>query len=143
MTAFTIDNVGPTGANGAAALLSWRAVNYGGTTSQRFLFRRYVDLAVSAVETPSKTPISTAGVLRNLLVGGDAAIGGGVSATYTVRVNGVDTALTVTLSSGTQSGSDTTHSVSVSPGDQVSLSTLTSGTNGSNMFPAAALEFAP
>ena len=143
MTAFTVDNVGPTGANGAAALLAWRSLNYGGTTSTRYLHRRFVDLAVSSSETPSKIPLSSAGVLRNLLVGGDNSIGGGTSVAYTVRVNGVDTALTVTLSSGTQSGSDTAHSVSVASGDVASLSTLTSATNSSNIFPQAVVEFAP
>jgi hypothetical protein len=61
--------------------------------------------------------------------------------TVTLRVNGVDTALTVSISAsgGARVVSDTTHSVAVSAGDKISwknVSTTTSGTCSANSITA-------
>jgi hypothetical protein len=68
-----------------------------------------------------------AGTLSNLCM---SAIGGNFTGnlTVTVFVNGVSTALTVTVNSGSATGSDGTHTVAVNKFDQVSVSfTVTTG----------------
>jgi peptidoglycan/xylan/chitin deacetylase (PgdA/CDA1 family) len=72
--------------------------------------------------TEIRVPISRAGWLKNLRVRQRVASGAaGRTDIYTVRVNGVDTALTCTLDNATV-GSDLVHSAFVSPGDLVSVS---------------------
>lgn len=55
------------------------------------------------------------------------APGAGTSRTFTVRKNGVDTALTLTISNTATTGADTTHSFTVAAGDRVSISSTVSG----------------
>jgi hypothetical protein len=76
-------------------------------------------------EDKATTPWSGAGTFSNLVIHLPTALG--VSTVFTLRVNGVSTALTVSLGAAATDGSDTTHSVSVSAGDRVSLQCL--GTN--------------
>lgn len=71
----------------------------------------------------------TAGTLQNLYLHMTTAPAAGTSRTFTVNVNGVDTGLTVTISSGT-TGSDTTHTVHVAAGDLVCMHETTSGSPG-------------
>ena len=81
-----------------------------------------------ATETPGATfLILRNGVLRNLVVTSKAAPGAGQTFIYTVRVNGVATALTVTLSGAAAvNGSDLVNSVRVVVGDRVSVQLVTS-----------------
>lgn len=66
-----------------------------------------------------------AGTLRNLFVSHQAAVGNGNSIVYTVRVNGVNTTLTVTLASGAiAQASDLVNTVAVAQGDRVTLSAV-------------------
>jgi hypothetical protein len=60
-----------------------------------------------------------AGVIKNMTVMLTAAPGGAASRTFTLRVNGVSTALTVTISAGATTGEDTVHSVEVSRNDRL------------------------
>ena len=140
MTAFAIDNVGPTGPPGASTILSWRSDNYGNTTSPRFLHSRYCFANATASESQSKIPVK-AGTLRNLVISVDTALGG-ISVTYTIHVNGVATALTATLAAGATQALDTTHTVAVADGDSVSCETVSSGASSTNNSPSAILEFA-
>jgi len=74
--------------------------------------------------------VTRAGVLRNLYIQQRVSNGAGVTNTFTVRKNGVDTALSAAITNGTQ-GEDTSNEVSVAAGDQISLKLVTSTTNPS------------
>lgn len=72
--------------------------------------------------------VSTSGTLNNLYISLSSALTGG-SYTICLYQNGNPTSLSVTISSGSSSGSDTTHSVSLSAGDLVCLRCTPSGTS--------------
>src|SRR6266853_3709972 len=74
------------------------------------------------------SPWPVVGTFRNWVISTDVAPGVGKTCTYTVRKNGVDTALTVTLSGTQTTGSDLTHSVSVALGDHLVLKKNGNGT---------------
>jgi hypothetical protein len=64
------------------------------------------------------------GMLKNLYVKADVAPGAGKSLTITVRKNGTDSAVTVTLSGASQvSGSDLVNTLSVAAGDELEIKT--------------------
>lgn len=74
------------------------------------------------------TPAIRTGTLQNLRV---RTISGNVSvanATFTVQVNGADTAITCTIASGASSASDLTHTAAVNVGDLVSVKITGNGT---------------
>jgi len=84
----------------------------------------------------------TDGTFTNLLITLAGAPGTGKSWTFTVRKNGVDTALSVVISDTATTGRDTTHSVAVAPGDLLSLKSVPSGTpSASGWLITVALEF--
>ena len=85
---------------------------------------------VSATEVDRQIPIPCDGTLSKLTIETDT--GPGTSKTYviTLRKNGSDTALTLTLSNTETSGADNTNSVSVSAGDLICFSVV--GTAGAN-----------
>lgn len=64
-----------------------------------------------------------AATLRNFRVFASAGFGTGGPTVWTVRVNGVDTALTTTINANASpyAGADSTHSVAVSAGDKVAI----------------------
>ena len=66
------------------------------------------------------------GTLRNLRVKGQTAPGSGQTHTFTVRKNGVDTGLAVTLSGSVTSGANLTTSISVAAGDVLTLKEVAS-----------------
>lgn len=75
--------------------------------------------------------------LNNLRANASAAFAAGQSNVVTVRKNGADTALTVTLDNANQKNSDTTHSVTFSSGDLFSLKSVTSATAGTKYYNAS------
>ena len=83
-------------------------------------------------------PPGISGTLRNLRVSADAIAS---QAVYTILVNGIATALTVTLAASATSGVDSTHSVTVGPMDVVSCQTVTSAAEAGSVFPSAAVDF--
>lgn len=72
---------------------------------------------LSSSATQARTPVAIPGSIANLEVNFPTAVVTG-SYAITLQVNGVDSALTLTISSGNRA-SDTTHSVSVVAGDDV------------------------
>lgn len=67
--------------------------------------------------------------MQNLIVNVDNAPGAGNSWAFTIRKNGVDTALTVTVSGGSAtSATDLTDQVSFAPGDLISMKLVSVGT---------------
>ena len=67
------------------------------------------------------------GILKSLTARARVASGAGKSVTYTLRKNGVPTAMVVTLADTTTSNQDTTHSVAVAAGDDISVIATVSG----------------
>lgn len=74
------------------------------------------------------------GVLKGLRVKTSAAPGAGQAYTFTVRKNGTDTALTVTIAESAISGADVAHTVAVVDGDVLTLKQVASdGTPNTNV----------
>lgn len=86
-------------------------------------------------ESKSELIVSRAGVLRDLAVSLASAPGAGSSNTITVRKNGSDTLLTVTISESDRSGVDTTNVIEVAAGDRLTAARTAAGT------PAASRSF--
>ena len=80
-----------------------------------------------ALVTEVKFAVTRPGTIRNLRVQVATAGTGAATVTYTVRKNGVDTALTCTLANTASGGaSDLVHSFTVVAGDQISISIVKS-----------------
>jgi hypothetical protein len=88
-------------------------------------------------------PWAASGTLRNLIVKLSTAPGSGKSFVFTVRVNGVDSGVTVTIADTDTTARDITNSVSVSAGDYVSLKAVPSGTptSAGADYPQLCIEF--
>ncbi len=71
--------------------------------------------------------IPAPGSIKNLRIQLSTAPGVGESAVFTVRKNGIGTAMTVTISDTSTKGSDLLHSISVVPEDMVEVSCISSG----------------
>ena len=65
--------------------------------------------------------VTRAGTLLNMFVMQNGTSTSANNVVYTLLVNGVATALTVTIAGNVATASDTTHAVAVSQGDQLSL----------------------
>lgn len=83
-----------------------------------------------------------AGRLKRLYVTCVAPPTGG-SCIFTVRVNGVDTALTLTVLAGVSSGSDLVNSVVVAAGDRISMKCVATATSATMTFPVLSMAFVP
>lgn len=79
--------------------------------------------AANATEANRQCIVSTSGTLKNLYVATSTTQPAGGALTFTLRKNGSDTALTLSIPASTAAGafSDTTNAVSVSAGDLLSL----------------------
>lgn len=86
----------------------------------------------NAPSSPVTLRASRAGTFSNFRVMHNLT-GTGGDITYTLRVNGVDSALSVTLTAGTANGADLVHSVVVSQNDMLDL----------RVSKAAAIEYSP
>jgi hypothetical protein len=71
------------------------------------------------------------------------AVGNGNSVVYTVRINGVNTALTVTLATNVVvQASDLTHTAAVAQGDLITLQAVKAASIGNGaILPSATMEF--
>lgn len=72
--------------------------------------------------------ISSTGTFKSLIVSLNQAPGAGNSYTFAARKDGVDTAVTCTISDASTSCSDLTNSFAVSPGERVSIGSIPSST---------------
>jgi hypothetical protein len=100
-------------------MIQWGNDSISGTTTTRFMTPGYGDATARTTEIQFKAP--KAGTLRNLFVHANVTAGNGNNIVYTVRINGVDSTLTVTLASTSADASDTTHAPTVAQGDLISL----------------------
>jgi hypothetical protein len=81
------------------------------------------------------------GTFRNLRVEIDTAPGGGKSWVFVVRINGVDSAMTVTIADSATVGTDTSNDIAVSEGDVLTLKCTGSGTPAVSVIHKIAVEF--
>jgi hypothetical protein len=65
--------------------------------------------------------VTRAGTLKNMFVMQNGPSTSANNVVYTLLVNGVATALTVTIAGNVATGSDTTHTVAVAQGDQLTI----------------------
>lgn len=121
-------------------LFSSRSTSLAATSATRYL-NPFAAGGFQTTESSASSPVSAPGTLRNLAVTLTAAPGVGISAIYTIAVNGTPSALTCTISSAGVSASDTTHNVTVSAGDVISLVRTTSGGSPATGITIVALEF--
>jgi hypothetical protein len=121
--------------------LIFGAGNLSSTTVSRYLFPGYSDsmAQVTAVQFRVARP----GTLRNLRVRHNIPGGNGNNIVYTVRKNGAPSAITTTLASTANDGSDLVNTVGVAAGDLIDIIvTKAAGIAGSPRDVTASLEFA-
>jgi hypothetical protein len=131
VTTLILNKPGSAGTDGVSTLLPFGSSTFGGTTSPCFIDPWYLEGACSTTEQTIVVPAGTISGLRVFML----AIASNV--TFTIRVNGADTALTVTITAGGTTAVDSTHSVVVNAGDQVSLKSVTSAADSSVAYPSA------
>lgn len=89
-------------------------------------------VAPTSTESDVPCPMPRSGIFNGLYVKTQNNVGGsGQTSTYTLRINGSDTALTCSISSGSASGSDSTHTASYSAGDKLTIKVVNSATTSS------------
>lgn len=113
------------------------------TTGTQYLAAMGRSSAALTVEAFTLIPIAVSGTFRNFRVKLPAAPGSGVTRTFTVRKNAVDTALVVTISGTSQTlGSDTSNDVTFAAGDTISIKhVVTGGTAAAATTGGFSLEF--
>lgn len=89
------------------------------TTTTRYLVPSGPNVAAPTAAVQFRMP--AAGTIRNLRVRINGTAGNGNNVVYTLRVNGVATALTCTIASTTADGSDLTNTVTVAAGDLIDI----------------------
>lgn len=97
----------------------------------------------NATEVNVQQVVPAAGSISGLQAYLFGVPGGAASWTITLRKNGVDTALTTTVTGGAAQGSDTTHSVAVAKGDLISLRLTPAGTPSTLGYYTVAVAFTP
>lgn len=98
----------------------------GGSTT-RYSFINDLNQFWGTTEGTQTVKWSVAGTFSNFAVEMDYAPGSGITVTYTLRVNGADTSVVVTISGTNTTGSDTTNSASIAVGDVLSIKRTVSG----------------
>ena len=102
-----------------ASILGWGAGKVGSSTTVRFLYPWYSESVAEVVESGISS--SKNGELQHLRIRHIIPAGNGEIITYTLRVAGVDTGLSVDLASDQPYGEDISTIVSVSQGDLLSI----------------------
>jgi hypothetical protein len=120
---------GTTGAQGPASQVVGGGTAAGGTLGTNAFMGMFTS-GSSTTEAQVQQSMPIAGTLKNFTIRLDAALAGGTSIAYTVRKNGVATALTctITTASAALSCSDVTHTAAFVAGDLISIGTLRTGT---------------
>lgn len=102
------------------ALLCWGGnVGAAAQAAERWGSPATAALAVDALE--GRIEVCSPGRLKKLRVRRTTAVAGGTSVVYTVRVNGVNTGITITITAGQTVGQDLTNQAAVAPGDVVEI----------------------
>ena len=127
--------------NASAAVLGFGANNLTATTTTRYLFPWFSDN--QAETTPTQYRLPRAGTLRNFRVRHNLPAGNGGAIVYTVRIEGVATALTISMASTDSDGSDLVNTVAVAAGARIDIEvTKAAGIGASPINIEASLGFA-
>lgn len=101
-------------------------------------------VASSATEADHQIMVPVAGVLKNLRAAATTAVGGGATATVTVRVNGADTPISVSIANAQGTNIQTDSDViAVSAGDLVVINAATDNAGAPASTVLASVEFLP
>jgi hypothetical protein len=112
---------GPAGPAGAGGTFTWGNDNIGAAADTRYLSPGR-GVTASLMPVIYQVPVPRAGFVRNLVVRHNSAAGNGNNVVYTVLLNGVATALTVTVPTGVVAQAiDIVNSVPVAQGDRLEL----------------------
>ena len=117
------------------SVLIWGNSNVSATTGTRYMSPGYTDATAGTTALQFRVP--TAGTLKNLYIRQNTAAGNGNAIVYTVRKNGVLTALTASVASTDTDGSDVIHTVDVAQGDLLDIEVykaISLGTSPSNIL---------
>jgi len=101
------------------AVLAFGSKTVAATAGPRYLAPWSSDTLAQKIETGIRVP--RGGTLRDLRVAHGRPAGNGGAITYTVRVNGWDSALIVAVASSNPLGTDTAHSAIVAAGDVITI----------------------
>jgi len=104
---------------GGSAQLLWGDNTVGSTTTTRYLTPGYDDGLAETI--PTQIRAIRAGTVQNMRVRHNTPGGNGNSIVYTLRVNGVASALSVTLASTASDNSDLASTVAVAAGDLLDI----------------------
>lgn len=108
-----------------------------GATSMPQNVTRYIGepgAALAATESVVDFYVTTPFSARDLILSSDALLPAGQTATATIRKNGADTAVTISVTDAVSVNRDSTHTVSFSPGDKFSMKLVTSPTTGTRNY---------
>jgi hypothetical protein len=139
----TVYQITPIAAGAGPAVLAFGDGNIGAAADTRFLGPWFGGQGEVASTSIIEVVMPRAGVLRNLFVRHNAATGNGNSVVYTVMLNGVATALTVTLATGAiGTASDLINTVTVAQGDRIALRAVKAAAIGNGAVqPEASMQF--
>lgn len=128
------------GGGGGKSMLMFKATAYSiGDSVIEYLGKHQF----TATENAVKFVVVGAGTIRKLYFWAGTN-NFNANTVITIRKNGVDTALTVTIASGGLSGNDTAHEFTVAAGDVISVEfDTTASITGDMFFAGVTLEFEP
>jgi len=106
-------------ASGSTPQLLWGDNSVGSSTTTRYLSPGYDDGLAETI--PTQFRVVRAGTFQNLRIRHNVPAGNGNAIVYTLRVNGVPSALTVSLASTATDGSDLANNVVVAVGDLIDI----------------------
>lgn len=113
-----------------AAVLTWGNNSVAATTTTRFLSPWYDESTAQTVAVAWRAPRD--GSIRSMRVRHNITAGNGNPIVYTLLVNGVATALAVSLASTAADGSDLVDAVAVVAGDLLSLRVTKAAATGAS-----------
>ena len=120
--------IGPTGQTGPTGPVSNGGVLFFNSGSNLVNTNYLTNDAQASVENQAQWPALTTSTCQNLTISLSASPGVGNTRTFTIRKNGVNQTLSVTISDGSTTGFDNTHTVSFSQFDLLSLQHTRTGT---------------
>ena len=124
-----------------APMLAWGNSGVSATTTTRYLTPWYDDSLAKTSAVQFR--VTRAGTIRKLRVRHNSPAGNGNAIVYTLRVEGVATALSVSMASTDADGSDLVNSVAVNDGDRIDIEvTKAASTGASPSDILAVVEFA-